>query len=405
MEQLSSFMGLLFLIGFCWLFSENKRKIQWKTVIVGVILQILFAIICLKTEVGRNFFQSVQGIFENMSKYSSHGASFIFGDLADVKKSGFVFAIHVFSTIIFCSALMAVLYYFGVMQKIIKYMSIVMMKLMKTSGSESLGATANIFLGQTESCLAIKPYVAGMTRSEMFALMVTGLSTVATSVVGAYIGMGLNPVHILTASFISAPAGLVCAKLLIPETEQSETDTHLNLDSSGEQPYSNPIDALLSGGKEGLTLCLEIASALIVFVALVPLFDSMLNSVGVYFHLNLSFAKILGVLFAPFAWVIGVSGNEMFTVGELLGKKLVLNEFVAYLDLLKVQKTLSPRSVIITTYALCGFANFSAVAVMISGIAGLAPKRKNEATKMGMKALLAGTIACLMTACVAGMIF
>lgn len=403
MDRLSSLFGLICLIGACYAVSENKGKIKWQTIIVGTILQVIFALICLKTTIGREFFQALQSFFEHISKYALEGAKFVFGDLADVKKSGFIFAIHVFSTIIFCSALMAVMYYFGVMQKIIKYMSLVMMKLMKVSGSESLGATANIFLGQTESCLAIKPYVAGMTRSEVFSLMVTGLSTVATSVVGAYIGMGLDPIHILTASFISAPAGVVCAKLLIPETDESETAKSFKLNE--EQVYANPIDALIQGGKEGLFLCLEIASALIVFVALVPLLDGGLHYVGSFVGLDLSFAKLLGLAFAPVAWIIGIPSSEMFLVGQLLGKKLVLNEFVAYLDLLKIQSQLSPRSVIITTYALCGFANFSAVAVMISGVAVLAPNKKAEVTKLGMKALYAGTIACLMTACIAGMIF
>lgn len=403
MDRLSSLFGLICLIGACYAVSENKGKIKWQTIIVGTILQVFFALICLKTTIGREFFQALQAFFEHISKYALEGAKFVFGDLADVKKSGFIFAIHVFSTIIFCSALMAVMYYFGVMQKIIKYMSLVMMKLMKVSGSESLGATANIFLGQTESCLAIKPYVAGMTRSEVFSLMVTGLSTVATSVVGAYIGMGLDPIHILTASFISAPAGVVCAKLLIPETDESETAKSFKLNE--EQVYANPIDALIQGGKEGLFLCLEIASALIVFVALVPLLDGGLHYVGSFVGLDLSFAKLLGLAFAPVAWIIGIPSTEMFQVGQLLGKKLVLNEFVAYLDLLKIQSQLSPRSVIITTYALCGFANFSAVAVMISGVAVLAPNKKAEVTKLGMKALYAGTIACLMTACIAGMIF
>lgn len=403
MDRLSSLFGLICLIGACYAVSENKGKIKWQTIIVGTILQVVFALICLKTTIGREFFQALQSFFEHISKYALEGAKFVFGDLADVKKSGFIFAIHVFSTIIFCSAIMAVMYYFGVMQKIIKYMSLVMMKLMKVSGSESLGATANIFLGQTESCLAIKPYVAGMTRSEVFSLMVTGLSTVATSVVGAYIGMGLDPIHILTASFISAPAGVVCAKLLIPETDESETAKSFKLNE--EQVYANPIDALIQGGKEGLFLCLEIASALIVFVALVPLLDGGLHYVGSFVGLDLSFAKLLGLAFAPVAWIIGIPSAEMFQVGQLLGKKLVLNEFVAYLDLLKIQSQLSPRSVIITTYALCGFANFSAVAVMISGVAVLAPNKKAEVTKLGMKALYAGTIACLMTACIAGMIF
>jgi CNT family concentrative nucleoside transporter len=275
---LSSLLGLLCLIGSCYFVSENRRNIKWQTIIVGTLLQIVFALICLKTTTGREFFQSVQTFFEKISQYSLEGARFVFGDLADVKKSGFVFAIHVFSTIIFCSALMALLYYFGMMQKVIKYMSLVMMKLMRVSGSESLGATANIFLGQTESCLAIKPYVAGMTRSEVFSLMVTGLSTVATSVVGAYIGMGLDPIHILTASFISAPAGVVCAKLLIPELDESETATSFKINE--EQVYANPIDALIQGGREGLFLCLEIASSLIVFVAIVPLLDSGLHLIG-----------------------------------------------------------------------------------------------------------------------------
>lgn len=400
MDSLGSCFGLVALVALCYATSSNRKAINWKTVSMGIFLQIAFAFICLKTEAGRAAFDGIKNFFESLMNYSNQGADFVFGDLA---KGKFVFAIHVGATIIFCSALMSALYYLGVMQKVIKYMSFVMVKLMGISGSESVSATGNIFLGQTESCLIIKPYLKDMTRSEMFSLMVTGLSTIATSVVGAYLGMGLNPVHILAASFISAPAGVVIAKILIPETEVSPTAGKVQV--SEEQEATSLIDALMRGSEEGVKLLVPIVAALIVFVALLPLLDNTLHAMGLWVGLDISFSQILGYVMAPVAWVIGVPWNECLVVGQLLGKKLILNEFVAYMDLLKVQGQLSPRTIMIATYALCGFANFSAVAVMIGGIKVLAPSRGEEALKLGMKSLYAGTIACLMTACVAGLLF
>lgn len=401
MERLISFIGLLVMVFVAFLLSNSKKNINWRTVISGILLQVIFGLIILKTDLGRSVFEGAKMFFVGVLNYTNEGSSFVFGSLTNIPKTGFIFAIMVLPTIIFMSSLMSVLYHLGVMQILIKMVAWVMVRVMGTSGAESLACAANIFAGQTEAPLVIRPYITKMTNSELMALMTGGMATVAGGVLAAYVGMGINAGHLLAASVMSAPAALVCAKLMIPEVETSQTIGKISINI--ERSTTNIIDAAAHGAAEGLRLALNVAAMLLAFIALIAMINGLLSWIGGLFSFpQLSLELIMGYVFAPVAFIIGVPWQDSYTVGVLLGKKLILNEFVAYLDLQKHLATLSPRAINLSTYALCGFANFASIAIQVGGIGSLAPERRRDFAKLGIKCLIGGTLACLMTACIVG---
>jgi CNT family concentrative nucleoside transporter len=403
MERAVSLLGLLVMIGIAYLLSEKKKAIQWRTIISGILLQVVFGLIILKTDVGRGVFDSIGRGFNAILGYTGEGAKFLFGGLATPSENlGFIFATMVLPTIIFMSSLMSVLYHIGVMQKVVEVVARVMMKVMKTSGAESLASAANIFVGQTEAPLVIKPYVSKMTKSELMCLMTGGMATVAGGVLAAYVGFGIDAGHLLAASVMSAPAALVCAKLLVPETELSATAGVVRVDLP--KVSDNVIDAAATGASDGLKLAVNVAAMLLAFIAMIAMLNGILSGLGgLLGYPQLTFELIIGYLNAPIAWLLGVPWEDCLIVGAILGKKLVLNEFVGYLDLVQMKAQLSERSVIITTYALCGFSNFSSIAIQLGGIGTMAPEKRPILAAYGMKALIGGTLACYMTACIAGL--
>ncbi len=389
---------ILFLIAV----SSNRKNINWRTVVSGVCLQIFLGLIILKSSFGQEFFEGARALFTGILNYTSEGSSFIFGPLTDTKKFGFIFFVMVLPTIIFTSSLMSVLYHLGVMQFVIRIVAKVMVVVMGTSGAESLSAAANIFAGQTEAPLVVKPFISKMTRSELLALMTGGMATVAGGVLAAYVGFGIDAAHLLAASVMSAPAALVCAKILLPETEEPMTKGVVKAEI--EERSENLVDAAAMGASDGLQLALNVGAMLLAFIALIAMVNGVLGWFGgLLDHPELSLELITGYVLAPVAFMLGVPWNDCQVVGSLLGKKLILNEFVAYLDLTKQMATMSPRAVAISTYALCGFANFSSIAIQVGGIGVLAPDRRKDLASLGIKSLIAGTVACLMTACIAGM--
>lgn len=401
MERLISAVGLIFMIAVAYALSQSRKNIKWRTVLSGIALQVFFGLIILKTPFGENVFASARDFFTGILGHTMEGSRFIFGPLTDVQKFGFIFFTMVLPTIIFMSSLMSILYHIGIMQIIIKATAKAMMVVMRTSGAESLAAAANIFAGQTEAPLVVKPFINKMTKSEIMALMTGGMATVAGGVLAAYVGMGIDAGHLLAASVMSAPAALVCAKLLVPETEHSETQGVVDVDLP--KTSANLIDAAATGAADGLKLALNVAAMLLAFIALIAMVNAMFSWAGALFNYpQLSLEIITGYLFRPVAFLLGVSWEDSMIVGTLLGKKLIINEFVAYLDLKAVMDQLSPRSVTIATYALCGFANFSSIAIQIGGIGTIAPERRRDLAMLGMRALLGGTLACFMTACIAG---
>jgi len=419
MQQFIGILGIGLIIGLCWLLSENRRRVAWRTVLLGVALQFVFALLLLGIPV-LGFHSPAYVIFEAANNailavvgYSDQGAAFLFGDLGNSDKYGFIFAFRVLPTILFFSALMGVLYHLGIMQRVVYGIAVVMHKTLKVSGAEALAASAEIFLGQTESPLMIRPYMDKLTRSELLALMTGGMATVAGAVLAAYVGI-LAPLipniagHLLAASIMAAPAALVLSKLLVPETEIPETMGQVAIHT--EKTAVNVIDAAAHGASEGTKLALNVGGMLIAFVSLVALFNGLFTGMGSMLGFEqmlghpLTLEWILGWVFAPLAWVIGIPAHECLAVGQLLGKKLVLNEFVAYLDLAKMGDQLSDRSRVIISYALCGFANFSSIAIQLGGTGSLVPHRRPDIARFGMKALLGGTLATCMTAAIVGLL-
>lgn len=405
MDKLMSLVGLVCMVTIAYSLSSSRKDICWKTVLSGVLLQGIFGLLILKTPIGLMVFDWAKNAFNGILNYTNEGSKFIFGPLTDVPKSGFIFAFLVLPTIIFMSSLMSVLYHLGVMQKVVEWTAKVMMKVMGTSAAESLAAAANIFVGQSEAPLVVKPFVMKMTQSELMALMTGGMATVAGGVLAAYVGMGVDAGHLLAASVMSAPAALVCAKLMVPETEESATRGVAKVDLP--QSHANVIDAAASGASEGLSLALNVGAMLLAFIALISMLNGLLGQIGgVVGFPQLSFEFLIGYLFAPFAFIMGVPWEDCVPVGVMLGKKVVINEFVAYLDLQAAIKagSISERAITISTYALCGFANFSSIAIQLGGIGGIAPSRRQDLARLGVKSLVGGTLACFMTACVAGLL-
>jgi CNT family concentrative nucleoside transporter len=433
---LRGILGLSFLIFLAFLFSNNRRKIDWKLVGTGIIMQIIFAFIVLKTTIGKDVFSGLSHAFVALLGFTTEGAKFVFGSLAtgpEVQGSlGFFFAFQVLPTIIFFASLMSVLYHFGVMQRIVQGIAWVMAKILGTSGAESLSVAANVFVGQTEAPLVVRPYIATMTQSELLTMMIGGMAHIAGGVMAAYVqmlgvayakakGWPVNTAqvqfagHLLTASIMSAPATMLIAKILIPETGEPLTRGTVKLKI--EKSHSNIIEAAASGASDGVKLAINVAGMLIAFIALIALFNYLLISFGYstnlnaycqqHFGQNLSLELLFGLVFQFVAFAIGVPWKDALNVGSLMGIKLVLNEFVAYSrlsDIIPLHQ-LSDKAITIATYALCGFANFASIAIQIGGISPLAENRRSDIAKLGLKAVLGGTIATWMTATIAGVLY
>ena len=411
MEKLIGLLGLAVFIGIAWLLSARRDQFPTRTVVGGMIMQAVIAVLTLRTNAGHAFFDFVGRAFQKLLGFAAEGCSMVFGPLANTamlteklgQGNGFVFAITVTGTIVLVSALSSLLYHYGVLQFIVRGVAWVMQKLMGTSGSESLAAAANIFMGQTEAPLVIKPYLKTMTSSEIMALMVGGMATIAGGVLAAYVGLGIDPGHLLTASVMSAPAALVMAKILLPETEESATRSGANAEI--ERESTNGLDAMCMGASDGIKLAINVMGMLIAFVAMVALMNYLislgLRVCGV--HEAKPMQLVLSWLNAPFAWLMGVPWKDCFTVGSILGERVVLNEFIGYLSLADAikQHTMEPRSATLTTYALCGFANFASIAIQIGGIGALAPERRADLAKLGVKAMIGGLLACYCTAAIA----
>ena len=410
MERLISLFGLVVMIALAFAMSADRRNVDRRLVAAGVGLQFLLALLVLKTGPGQVLFSYIGAFFTALLNYVDAGSSFVFGDAFGEH----FFAFKVLPTIIFFAALMGVLYHLGLVQYVVAAFAWVMQRTLRTSGAESLAAAANIFVGQTEAPLVVRPYVASMTRSELMALMVGGFATIAGGVLAAFVGLGIDAGHLVAASVISAPAALLVAKVMQPEVEESKTLGQVSIEV--ERTATNVVEAAANGTLDGLRLALNVAAMLIAALGLIALVDGALGLLGqgVGYMLGMegiewSLSAALGYLFAPFAWLMGIEAKDCLLAGELLGKKMVANEFVSYVQLSQwIQPDsgveLSQRSVIILTYALCGFANFSSIGIQIGGIGGIAPERRRELARLGFRAMLGGSLACFMTACVAGIL-
>lgn len=424
MDYIRGFIGIIILIVVAFLFSANKKSVDWRLVGIGIVLQIIFGFLITKVGFVADIFSSISKAFVKFLSFSENGAMFIFGDLA-TDTFGFIFAFKVLPTIIFFSTVSAGPYYLGILQKIVFGIAWIMSRTMRLSGPESLSAAGNIFLGQTEAPLLVRPFIPTMSRSELMCLMTGGMATIAGGVLAGYVaflgGDSLEEqtrfaAYLLGASIMNAPAAIVISKIMIPETDKSAVNDKLEV--SQENMGVNLIDAMSIGASEGLKLALNVGGMLLAFIAVIAALNFILSGlIGEYSGLNawvvsstggqfqgFSLEYILGQVFRAFAWVIGVDWNETLQVGSLLGQKTVINEFVAYLSLadMKNAGTLSNKSIVIATYALCGFSNFSSIAIQVGGIGSIAPNQQGNLSKLGMRALLAATLACLMTATIAG---
>ena len=427
MDYFRGLIGIILLLAFAFLFSANKKAVDWRLVGIGVILQAIFGFLITKVEFVASIFSLVSRAFVKLLSFSGDGAIFIFGDLA-TDSFGFIFAFKVLPTIIFFSTVSAGLYYLGILQKVVFGIAWLMSRTMRLSGPESLSAAGNIFLGQTEAPLLVRPFIPTMSRSELMCLMTGGMATIAGGVLAGYVaflgGDSLEEqtrfaAYLLGASIMNAPAAIVMSKIMIPETDKQVINDKLEV--SGENMGVNLIDAMSIGASEGLKLALNVGGMLLAFIAVIAALNYILSGlIGHYSGLNalvisstdgqfsgFSLEYILGQIFRVFAWVIGVEWSETLQIGSLLGQKTVINEFVAYLSLAEMKATgsLSQKSIVIATYALCGFSNFSSIAIQVGGIGSIAPNQQGNLSKLGMQALLAATLACLMTATIAGSLF
>ena len=395
-ERLISFFGLLTMIGLAWLISESRRKMNLRLILSGVGLQLILGVLLIGSPLKEPAFEVARKLIGGLMDCSDAGASMVFGE--DLVEGHFAFS--VLPMIIFFSSLTAVLFHLHVLQFLVRVMARVMVWVMDVAGAESLCASANVFLGMTTAPLVVRPYLPSMTRSEIMAMMTGGMATAAGSTMPAYVKFGADPGHLLVASIMSAPASLVIAKIMVPETEDSPTKGTVKVEVA--RPDVNILDAACRGAAEGLKLALNVAAMLIAFIALVTLVNWMLVPTGYLLGEALTLQRIFGWLFSPVAWIMGVEWKDAHSVGILLGEKTVVNEFVAFSNLAKYE--LSPRSFTIATYALCGFANFGSIAVMIGGVSGLAPERRKDFAKYGLRSMIGGALAAFMTASIAGML-
>ena len=408
--KLISLLGLFVFLAIAWALSEHRRRFPWRTLAWGMGLQVAFAALILHTRIGQAVFNGFQGAVTRFIGFASKGNELVFGPLANTPLldsklgpgNGLILAITVTGTIILVSSVSSFLYHHGILQRIVRAIAWVMQRALRTSGSETLSAAANIFMGQTEAPLLIQPYLPRMTRSELFAMMVGGMATIAGGVLAAYVSFGIDAGHLLTASVLSAPAGLLVSKIMVPETGNSETagGTHALI-----QPETvNSLDALCRGASDGLKLSLNVVAMLIAFSAVIAAANWLVSlGVGVIgIQTETPLQTVLGWINAPFAWLMGVPWKDCQTIGSILGERIVLNEFVGYLHLREITASIDPRSKTLATYALCGFANFGSIAIQIGGIGELAPLRRQDLARLGLRAMIGGLLACYITACTAG---
>ena len=439
-----SFCGLFVMLGLAWCMSSHKRRVNWRLVGMGLLLQLLLGVVLFNSQTwtfGGRFengvlFYGFDSFFEMIKNWANEGGKFVFGEKGPenvyyasnplyLLKT---FAFGVLPTVIFFAALMSVLYHIGIMEPIVRTMAWVMQKILGTSGSESLAAAANVFVGHTEAPLVVKPYIPGMTRSELNAMMVGGFATITGGLMAIFVDLGVSAGHLVTASIISAPAALIVAKVLQPETEESKTMGSVK--TKFEKQATNVIEAAANGASDGMKLAINITAMLIAFLALIAMLDAILGGCGelvesIFFSstdpekavdLNWSLKSFFGYIFWPFAWMVGIEAKDCLASGQMLGTKMVVNEFVAYVDLsnftngkvLDSQQqvvSLSERTQVILTYALCGFSNFGAIGIQLGGIGPLAPSRKSDLAQLGFRAMLGGMLACCMTACIAGLMY
>ncbi len=407
MERFTGLLGIVVILAVAYLFSAHRQAIRPRVLLWGLGLQFGFAFLVLKTPVAE-VFRALSGGVNHLLDYAAEGSKFVFSDKLGAPSDmfGTIFAFQVLPIIIFIASLFAILYYLGVMQVLVRAMAVVMQRVMGTSGAESMNVAASIFMGQTEAPLTIRPFLADMTESELFTVMSSGMAHVSGAVMAAYVLIAHVEIrHLLTAVIMTAPATLMLAKMLIPETGQPRTAGGVKIEV--ERPGVNIIDAASRGASDGLQLALNVGAMLIAFIGLIALVNGILggiHSTRFFGWLPGTLQGILGRVFAPIAWLLGVKWNDCATVGNLLGTRLILNEFVAYVDLGKIGSTLDPRSFVISTYALCGFANLSSVAIQVGGIGALAPTRKSDLARLGLRAVACGTMANFMSACIAGML-
>ena len=406
MGILGSILGIVVLLVIAVLFSNNRKAINLRTVLGALAIQIGFAALILYVPFGRDALQATANGVSNVIAYGNEGINFVFGGLSDPSNAGFIFAVKVLPIIVFFSGLISVLYYLGIMQVVIKVIGGALQAALGTSKAESMSAAANIFVGQTEAPLVVRPYFKNMTQSELFAIMAGGTASIAGSVMAGYAGMGVPLTYLIAASFMAAPAGLLFAKILFPQTEQF-TDKQPETDDS-EKP-TNVLEAMAGGASAGMQLALNVGAMLLAFVGLIALINGILGGVGGWFgYGDLTLQSIFGWIFKPLAYLIGVSWDESAIAGQMIGMKLAVNEFVGYLEFAKYLQpdtavVLSEKTKAIITFALCGFANFSSIAILIGGIGGMAPNRRGDVARLGLKAVVAGTLANLMSATIAGL--
>lgn len=428
MLKLTSLAGLFVFVGIAWALSSHKRLFPWRTVIWGIALQFAFALVILKTEAGRHVFEWAGMAIQTLIRFSTEGCQFVFGPLATdammqraFGASAMVFAVLVAGTIILVSSLSALLYHWGILQRVVRAIAWLMQKALRTSGSETMSAVANIFMGMTEAPLLVRPYLPRMTKSELLCMMTGGMATIAGGMAAVYAKLGADAGHpnmaghLLTASVLSAPAALVVSKIMLPETEQSETAAHAVIDTSS--PSANSIDALCRGASEGMTLSINVMAMLICFVAVVGLVNFLLTPVlttvlapvagwmGGAADAPVTLQTVAGWVNAPFAWLMGVPAADCQAVGRILGERIVLNELIGYVSLTNPATHLGERSYVLATYALCGFANIGSIAVQVGGIGALIPERRSELARLGMRAMIGGLLASYMTATIAGILW
>ena len=423
MDRLIGVLGIVLILGIAYLLSNNRKAINYRTVGMGLLVQALLAVFILKTPVGKAIFEWLGKAVTKVLSFSDEGAKFVFGILADDKKlgsflgpeNGFIFFFKIIPTIIFVACLVNIFYHIGLMQWIVEKLAKGLNFVMKVSGAEALSNISSAFVGQVEAQIMIKPYLKGMTMSELLASMSGSLACIAGSVMAVYIALGVPAEYLIAASLMAAPGALVISKIVWPETEISETKGTVSLEV--KKTSANLVDAIAHGASDGLKIGLNVIAMLIGFVAIIALLDYVLGKIGLGLgNLGLSLAfigidintlslnQILGALFSVFAWAMGVPLKDVHTAGSLMGTKMVINEFVAYLDLVKLKASIDPKTLIITSFALCGFANFSSVAMLVGGVGELAPTRRTDLAKLGMKALVCGTLASYLSATIAGIL-
>jgi CNT family concentrative nucleoside transporter len=425
MERYTGLIGIVLIFGIAFAMSNNRKAINYRVVLSGLGIQLLLALFILKTSIGKEIFGFLATVVKKILSFSDQGAEFVFGVVANKDSQltkvlgsqyGFIFFFRVIPTIIFVAVIISILYHLGIMQRIVKAFAWVVYKIMGVSGAEAVSNVGSTFVGQVEAQIMIKPYLKAMTMSELLASMTGSMACIAGGVMATYIALGVPAEFLLAASIMAAPGALVISKIVWPETEVSETKGKVTLEV--KKTDANLVGAISHGASDGLKIGLNVIAMLIGFIALIGLIDYVLGKTGFFLannlHLTLDFMnidlqtlslkQILGSLFAVFAWAMGVPHKDIKTAGSLMGTKMVLNEFVAYLDLIKVKGAIAPKTLVITTFALCGFANFSSIAIQVGGIGELAPERRTDLTKLGVKALICGTLASYLSATIAGIL-